>query len=113
MAQHGSRLTGIAIARSLEVRNEASGAAGLCVPKWLMNAGARDLPNTPNERSRRQGYSAGWSLNTLSVTNEGHLARTHECTDNLEDAPSNRGTSPRFRLIGGQTRLEGRRCRHP
>ena len=45
--------------------------------------------------------------NTLSVTNEGHLARTHECTHNLEDAPSNRGTSLRFGLIGGQTRLEG------
>ena len=80
MAQHGSRLTGIAIARSLEVRNEASGAAGLCVPKWVMNAGARDLPNTPNERSRRQGYSAGWSLNTLSVTNEGHLAGREEAS---------------------------------
>ena len=42
-------MPGIAIARSLEVRNEAWGAAGLCVPKWVMNAGARQLPNTPDE----------------------------------------------------------------
>ena len=49
------------------------------------NEDARDLPNTPNERSRRQGYAAGWSLSKLSATNEGHLARTHERTDNRED----------------------------
>ena len=56
-----------------------------------MNAGARDLPNTPNERSRRQGYSAGWSLNTLSVTNEGHLAGREETADeSTPDRPTGR-----------------------